>query len=413
MHIALYRKFRPKQFKDVISQNNITTTLKNEVKLKKIAHAYIFSGPKGTGKTSCAKIFSKAINCKNPQDGEPCLECNVCKGLEDEALLDVTELDAASNNGVNDIRFLKDEANFVPSYCKFRVYILDEVHMLSSSAFNALLKIMESPPKHLIFILATTDVYKIPSTVLSRCQRFDFNRINLKDMEAKIGEIAGEEKIKITKEAVKKIVSISQGSMRDALSILEKCSIGFEKIGMKELNDVLSIVDEGYVLSLHKAIKELNYSNIIKIINKIYWEGKNLENLVLELINFYREMLYYVNLKEEAKNLLEYCSYLDFFKENENECFNFKEINLVLENFLKLYEKIKYSSNQKFLLEIFTLKVCDNFSKINYENIGNNIEKIKNNCKIKIKDKEKDKEKNIFNRFIDIAKNNNIEIEDE
>ena len=409
MHIALYRKFRPKQFKDVISQNNITTTLKNEVKLKKIAHAYIFSGPKGTGKTSCAKIFSKAINCNNPKDGEPCLECNVCKGLEDEALLDVTELDAASNNGVNDIRFLKDEANFVPSYCKFRVYILDEVHMLSSSAFNALLKIMESPPKHLIFILATTDVYKIPSTVLSRCQRFDFNRINLKDMEAKIEEIAGKEKIEITKEAVKKIVSVSQGSMRDALSILEKCSIGFEKIGMKELNEILSIVDESYILSLHKAIKNLDYSNIIKIINEIYWEGKNLENLVLELINFYREMLYYVNLKEEAKNLLEYYNYLDFFKENENECFNFKEINLVLENFLELYEKIKYSSNQKFLIEILILKICDDFSKINFEKIENNIEKNKNNCKIKIEDKERD----VFRRFIDIAENNNIEIEDE
>ncbi len=412
MHVTLYRKYRPKQFKDVISQNNITTTLKNEVKLKKIAHAYVFSGPKGTGKTSCAKIFSKAINCTNPQDGEPCLECNVCKGLEDEALLDVTELDAASNNGVNDIRFLKDEASFVPSYCKFRVYILDEVHMLSSSAFNALLKIMESPPKHLIFILATTDVYKIPSTVLSRCQRFDFNRINLKDMEAKIEEIAGKEKIKITKEAVKKIVSVSQGSMRDALSILEKCAIGFEKIGIKELNDILNIVDESYVLSLHKTIKNSDYFNIIKIINKIYWEGKNLENLVLELINFYREMLYYVNLKEETKNLLEYCSYFEFFKENENECFNFKEVNLMLENFLELYEKIKYSSNQKFLFEVFTLRVCENISKINFEKIENSIEKIKNNCKIRIEEKQEEK-KDLLNEFIDIAKNNNIEIEDE
>lgn len=410
MHVALYRKYRPKQFKDVISQNNIMLTLKNEVRLKKIAHAYVFSGPKGTGKTSCAKIFSKAINCKNPQNGEPCLECKVCKGLEEEALLDVTELDAASNNGVNDIRFLKDEANFVPSYCKFRVYILDEVHMLSSSAFNALLKVMENPPKHLIFILATTDIYKIPSTVLSRCQRFDFSRISLKDMEIKLIEIANREEIEISKEAIKKIVSISQGSMRDALSVLEKCSIGVEKIGIKELNKVLSIVDESYILNLHDAIKTLNYSNIIKIINKIYWEGKNLENLVLELINFYREMLYYISLKEEAKKILEYCSYFNFFK--TTECFNFKEINLILENFLELYEKIKYTSNQKFLFEVFILRVCENFNKINFEKIENGIEKIKNNCKIKIEEKQEEK-KDIFNEFIDIAKDNNIEIENE
>ena len=177
MYLALYRKWRPKLFSDVVSQEHITTILQNQVRSGKTAHAYLFTGSRGTGKTTCSKILAKAVNCLHPVDGNPCLECSVCKGIEDGSILDITEMDAASNNGVDDIRDLRDEANFAPTVCKYRVYIIDEVHMLSASAFNALLKIMEEPPPHVIFILATTELHKVPATIVSRCQQYDFRRI--------------------------------------------------------------------------------------------------------------------------------------------------------------------------------------------------------------------------------------------
>ncbi len=425
MYVALYRKYRPKLFKDVLSQDHITTTLKNEVKLKKIAHSYIFSGPKGTGKTTCAKIFSQAINCQDPKEGEPCYKCEICLGLKKGTILDVTELDGASNNSVSDVRILRDEANFVPTLCKYRIYIIDEVHMLSSSAFNALLKIMEEPPKYVVFILATTDILKVPQTVVSRCQRFDFNRIKIKDMKMKIEEIAKEEKIKISGKASEKIASISNGSMRDAISIFDRCCVLTSNITDDVLKNALGSLDEEYVLNLHKAIEKKDCFKVMKIVNDVYFLGKNLEEVVLNIVDFYREMLYYNMFKEKAKDFLEYSRYCEIF---ENiKCFDYKKTSFILQEILSHYEKMKNSFNQKLFLELLMFKICENVKydehdvKINEENENKEKEKInfkkptekdKNNVENK-PSKNFNYDKSELEKFIEIAKKNNVEVEEE
>ena len=431
MYVALYRKYRPKLFRDVLSQNNITKTLKNEVKLKKIAHSYIFSGPKGTGKTTCAKIFSQAINCENPKDGEPCLKCDICLKIKDKTILDITELDGASNNGVNDVRILRDEANFVPTYCKYRIYIIDEAHMLSSSAFNALLKIMEEPPSCVVFILATTDIAKIPQTVISRCQRFDFNRITTKDIKLKVQNIAIRENIEISDDASTKIAEISNGSMRDAISIFDRCSITENKITTSVLNEYLGFLDEKFVLSLHRTILEKNSFEAVKIINDIYFSGKNLEYVVLELVNFYREMLYYEIFGEDYLSFLEYFKYYETFK--KTRCLEYKNILYILEELVEYYEKIKHSTNQKLFLELLIFKICkenikdehiekfkrenENFKEsiIKYDNViskDHKKEKLIKNIKEENVEKNNKKDCNI-KKFIKKKKKNNIEVEEE
>ena len=219
IYLALYRKYRPKTFEDVVSQPHITTTLKNEIMTGKTAHAYLFTGSRGTGKTTCAKILSMAVNCENP-----CMECETCRNIDQGATLDVVEIDAASNNGVDDVRQLREEAVYSPSQCKYRVYIIDEAHMLSAGAFNALLKIMEEPPPHVKFILATTEVHKVPVTILSRCQRFDFRRIRTEDIEARLLWIAGKEPFTLSPDAAALIAKLADGGMRDALALLDQCA---------------------------------------------------------------------------------------------------------------------------------------------------------------------------------------------
>ena len=224
LYQALYRKWRPKTFDDVIGQDQVIKTLKYEVSTGRISHAYLFTGSRGTGKTSCAKILAKSINCKNPKGGSPCGVCEICKGIDSENILDISEIDAASNNGVENIRNMREEVVFSPTKCKYRVYIVDEVHMLSTGAFNAFLKILEEPPAHVVFILATTEVHKIPATILSRCQRFDFNRISSEELIKRMLYICEQESIKIEEEAAKIIVNSADGAMRDTLSILDQCA---------------------------------------------------------------------------------------------------------------------------------------------------------------------------------------------
>jgi len=356
MYLALYRKYRPKTFGDVLSQDHITSTLKNEIKLKKVAHAYIFTGPRGTGKTSCAKIFSKAINCENPIDGEPCCKCKMCVAIENESVLDVTEMDGASNNSVSTIRNLRDEAGFVPAVCKYRIYIIDEAHMLSSSAFNALLKIMEEPPKYVIFILATTEIYKLPKTVVSRCQRFDFVRIKIKDIEKRLSKVCVEEGIDISFEASKKIAALSSGSMRDALSILDKCIIGRNTLDIETVEHILNIAPEGYIFNLHKSIKDRNICDAICIINDLYDSGKNLEHLIFELLEFYHEMIYYNIFGEKACEVIEYNKYLSEFKNISSFCK--EELIFIEEELLGCCEKIRNSSNSKLQIELSLLNIC-------------------------------------------------------
>ena len=218
MYRALYRKWRPQRFEDVVGQRAIVTALKNQITANRVGHAYLFTGVRGTGKTTCAKIFAKAVNCLHPVNGDPCGECEICRGIDNGSILDVVEMDAASNNGVDDIRDLRDETAYTPSACKYKVYIIDEVHMLSTAAFNALLKTLEEPPAHVIFILATTEIQKVPATILSRCQRYDFTRIGPEDIARRVEYIAGEEKLELTPDGAELIARLADGALRDALS---------------------------------------------------------------------------------------------------------------------------------------------------------------------------------------------------
>lgn len=254
MYQVLYRKYRPKVFADVYGQDHVTSTLKNEIKNGRVSHAYLFTGSRGTGKTTCAKILAKAVNCENSVDGEPCNECEVCKGLDNGSIYDVVEIDAASNNGVDNIRDLREDANYTPSRGKYRVYIIDEVHMLSQGAFNALLKTLEEPPAHVIFILATTEVHKLPATILSRCQRFDFRRIQSETMAIRLKQVSDFEGISLDDDAAVLIARIADGALRDGLSILDQCAGRSKSISSSLVSEVAGLAGREAMYNLSDCI---------------------------------------------------------------------------------------------------------------------------------------------------------------
>ena len=291
MYRAFYRKYRPSTFTDVVGQKHITTTLENAVKSGKTSHAYLFTGSRGTGKTSCAKILSKAVNCLNPQNGNPCNECEICKGIDNGAILDIIEIDAASNNGVDNIRDLREEANFTPATAKYRVYIIDEVHMLSIGAFNALLKTLEEPPAHVIFILATTEVHKLPSTILSRCQRFDFKRIPPEDMAARLKEVAEKENLKLADDGAMLIARIADGAMRDALSLLDRCSSCEGEIDSAAVASSAGLAGREYIFELCDCILEKNSAKALEVIDKLYNDSCDMERLITELTSHFRNLM--------------------------------------------------------------------------------------------------------------------------
>lgn len=291
MYLALYRKWRPKTFDDVISQEHITTTLKREIVSGKTAHSYLFTGSRGTGKTTCAKILAMAVNCPHTVDGNPCMECEICKGIEDGSILDVQEIDAASNNGVDDVRLLREEANYLPAQCKYRVYIIDETHMLSTSAFNALLKIMEEPPEHVKFILATTEVHKVPATVLSRCQRFDFGRIKTEDIAKRVLYIAEHESFSVTEEAAFLVARLADGGMRDALSILDQCVAFSDAVDTEIVSRATGLVSRDYLFDLTDMFAKASPSGVLACVDELYSGSKDLQKLVDELIGHYRNLM--------------------------------------------------------------------------------------------------------------------------
>lgn len=294
MYQALYRKWRPKNFNDVIGQNHITETLKREIDSNRISHAYLFTGSRGTGKTTCAKIFAKSVNCKNTISGEACRKCEICKEAESESLLDIIEIDAASNNSVENIRSMKEELAFSPVKCKYRVYIVDEVHMLSTGAFNAFLKILEEPPPHVIFILATTEVQKIPATILSRCQRFDFYRISSDDIFKRLKYICSEEKVSIEDEALKLISTSADGAMRDALSILDQCcNLSGDNITAESVKKILGITDNECISEFVNFVCKGDGKSCLELIDKLYIQSKNFGKLCEEILNYYRDIMVY------------------------------------------------------------------------------------------------------------------------
>ena len=291
MYRAFYRKYRPSTFTDVVGQKHITTTLENAVKSGKTSHAYLFTGSRGTGKTSCAKILSKAVNCLTPQNGNPCNECEICKGIDSGAILDIIEIDAASNNGVDNIRDLREEANFTPANAKYRVYIIDEVHMLSIGAFNALLKTLEEPPAHVNFILATTEVHKLPSTILSRCQRFDFKRIPPEDMAVRLKEVAEKENLKLADDGAMLIARIADGAMRDALSLLDRCSSCEGVIDSAAVASSAGLAGREYIFELCDCILEKDSAKALQVVDKLYNDSCDMERLVTELTSHFRNLM--------------------------------------------------------------------------------------------------------------------------
>ena len=291
MYRALYRKWRPQRFEDVVGQRAIVTALKNQITANRVGHAYLFTGVRGTGKTTCAKIFAKAVNCLHPVNGDPCGECEICKGIDNGSILDVVEMDAASNNGVDDIRDLRDETAYTPSACRYKVYIIDEVHMLSTAAFNALLKTLEEPPAHVIFILATTEIQKVPATILSRCQRYDFTRIGPEDIARRVEYIAGEEKLELTPDGAELIARLADGALRDALSILDTCAGVTAKIDADVVRRMAGVTDRSYLFHISDALEAQDGATALAELAQLRQQSVDVKRLTEELIAHYRALM--------------------------------------------------------------------------------------------------------------------------
>ena len=291
MYRALYRKWRPQRFEDVVGQRAIVTALKNQITANRVGHAYLFTGVRGTGKTTCAKIFAKAVNCLHPVNGDPCGECEICKGIDNGSILDVVEMDAASNNGVDDIRDLRDETAYTPSACKYKVYIIDEVHMLSTAAFNALLKTLEEPPAHVIFILATTEIQKVPATILSRCQRYDFTRIGPEDIARRVEYIAGEEKLELSPDGAELIARLADGALRDALSILDTCAGVTAKIDADVVRRMAGVTDRSYLFHISDALEAQDGATALAQLAQLRQQSVDVKRLTEELIAHYRALM--------------------------------------------------------------------------------------------------------------------------
>lgn len=303
MYQALYRKWRPLTFADVIGQQHITDTLRSQLNTGRLSHAYLFSGTRGTGKTTCAKILARAVNCEHPVNGDPCGECAACRGILDGSVLDVVEIDAASNNGVDNIRDIREETRYAPSSVKKRVYIIDEVHMLSTGAFNALLKTLEEPPSHVLFILATTEIHKVPATILSRCQRFDFRRITPEDIARRLMEVAAAEGIRLTEGGARLIARLADGAMRDALSMLDRTA-GCETVDEEAVSRSIGILESGDATGLMECIKCDDLSGAVQRIGEAYDSGRDLAGVFDQLLGLIRDMLLVKTAKSDVSAML-------------------------------------------------------------------------------------------------------------
>ena len=358
MHKALYRVYRPQKFEDVVGQEHITKTLRNQIENNNIGHAYLFSGTRGTGKTSTAKIFARAVNCLESIEQEPCNECEVCKDILHDNIMDVVEIDAASNNSVDDIRELRENVKYSPTKAKYKVYIIDEVHMLSQGAFNALLKTLEEPPSYVIFILATTEPHKIPATILSRCQRFDFKRVTVKDITSRMKKICVEENIEVEEKALNLIARNSQGALRDALSILDQCiSFGDNKIEYKDVVELLGTVNVEQLFDLAQYIINQDTKESLKILNEFIVLGKDIRNLINDLIDHFRNLMIckvstdldeIISLPEETIEQLK----------SQADTINNNDLIRILNILSTTQDNIKTASNPRVVAEVTMMKIA-------------------------------------------------------
>ena len=375
-YTALYRKYRPTKFSEIVGQEHITRTLRNQIIANRVGHAYLLTGGRGTGKTSAAKILARAINCLNPQDGEPCNECEICKAAIQGSLTDIVEMDAASNNSVEDIRSIREEVNFLPTVAKYRVYIIDEVHMLSVGAFNALLKTLEEPPEHVKFILATTEPQKLPATILSRCQRFDYKKISPENIKLRLEYICKQSNISITDEALKTISVLAEGAMRDGLSILERCvQEGEDEITDDKVKELVGIPKVEYINTIVNSVINCDVDETLKNIDIVIDDGKDLNNLIWEIIKYVKDILVF----KSSGNLSLY---------NENELSKIKEIadksskQRLLDMIYSLSElanDLKMTTQKTIMLEVGIMKLCNCDQKSGDEIVQNKNSDVSNN----------------------------------
>lgn len=376
-YTALYRKFRPTTFSELVGQEHITRTLKNQIIADRVGHAYLFNGGRGTGKTSSAKILARAINCLNPKDGEPCNECEICRGAINGSLTDIVEMDAASNNSVEDIRSIREEVNFLPTKAKYRVYIIDEVHMLSPGAFNALLKTLEEPPEHVKFILATTEPQKLPATILSRCQRFDFKRISNDDIIKRLKIVCNESNIEITDGALNIIAVLSEGAMRDALSILERCiQDGDNKIDENKIKDLVGIPKITFVHGIVEAVIEYDIDKALSSMEEILNQGKDINNFLWEIIKYVKDLLIY---KSSGKIDLYSNEEIENIKKISDKVTKERLVNLIYE-LSNLENDIKWSTQKTIMFQAGIIKLCSQ-EVGSGGNIEERVEKIENYLK--------------------------------
>ena len=354
---AIYRKWRPQVFEDIIGQSHITNTLKNQIINDRISHAYLFCGTRGTGKTTAAKVFAKAVNCLNPKNGSPCNECEICRGIQNGSILDVTEIDAASNNSVDNIRDLREDVNYVAARTKYRVYIIDEVHMLTTGAFNALLKTLEEPPAHVIFILATTEVHKIPETILSRCQRFDFRRITPNDIIVRMKEIAAADGISITDDAYELLAQMADGSMRDGLSILERSvSACGTKLDRDSVTSVLGIAKSDLLFKLANAVIENNSEAVLDLIDAVTRDGKDLNVFCDSVIKHFRDLLV-CKITHDPKSMIEYSDDLLVKLKSQAQKASFEKLSHAVAVLTKAKADAKWVKNPRVIYELALLKL--------------------------------------------------------
>ena len=374
MYQALYRKYRPRSFYDVTGQEHVTDTLRRQIITDRLSHAYLFVGTRGTGKTTCAKILSRAINCQDPIDGNPCNKCSSCLGIENGSILDVLELDAASNNGVDNIRALRDDAIYTPASVKKRVYILDEVHMLSTSAANALLKILEEPPEHLIFILATTELHKVPATIMSRCQRFAFKRISPGAIIERLNVVAENEGLTLTGEAAEKLAALADGSLRDALSLLDQCAVD-TTIDMRRVVETIGLVGKQEIVDIVEAAAEGDIATTLSVLDAIYDNGRDMASLLSELAALIRDILVF-KLSEDSPLLT------GSFSRAELSSLSGKLMPERLFSHLEVIREATYSLSRgmsvKLTVEMCLIRICDDRLSGNTEALISRIAKLEN-----------------------------------